>query len=403
MNPKDKLKPTRNPGVFRRPDGRLLAKVSVRTPDGRVVVRKQLLDPDATEADAVRLVLTLKEQIKNPPPPPSTLTRPPPTTSTTVAVYAEGWLALRRQKLKPSTAYTYAVALGNHILPRIGWMQCVAVTRASVEAWTIWAQQKADKAGNAYSNDTMQQWWRVLKAMLMDMAAELGLPDPTVRVSPPVRPQQAFKREQRTLDADDLARLLEAAKAVASDRYPEVALLCLTGMRAGELYGLKWDCVDLERGVIVVRRSISLGKVTETTKTKSQRTVPLHPLLIEILTAHRAAWTQLSEVRQRANLVFPSDAGTPRTANSLDRSFLNIAKEMKTDLNLGAQVLRRSMNSNLLRQAVDRLTIRSIMGHTTEQMTARYYGAGDSEKMAAVLKLSVGPKLAPVAAETPAE
>ena len=170
MNPKDKLKPTRNPGVFRRPDGRLLAKVSVRTPDGRVVVRKQLLEMDATEADAVRLVLALKDQVKNPPPP-STPTRPPPTTSTTVAVYAEDWLALRRQKLKPSTAYTYAVALGNHILPRIGWLQCVAVTRAVVEAWTIWAQQKVDKAGNAYSNDTMGQWWRVLNAMLKDMAA----------------------------------------------------------------------------------------------------------------------------------------------------------------------------------------------------------------------------------------
>ena len=402
MNPKDKLKPTRNPGVFRRPDGRLLAKVSVRTPDGRVVVRKQLLEMDATEADAVRLVLALKDQVKNPPPP-STPTRPPPTTSTTVAVYAEDWLALRRQKLKPSTAYTYAVALGNHILPRIGWLQCVAVTRAVVEAWTIWAQQKVDKAGNAYSNDTMGQWWRVLNAMLKDMAAELGLPDPTVRVSPPTRPQQAFKREQRTLDAAGLAQLIEAAQAVGGDRYPEVALLCLTGMRAGELYALKWDCVDLDRGLVVVRRSVSLGKITETTKTKSQRTVPLHPLLIEVLTAHRAAWTQLPQIQQRENLVFPSDMGTARTANTLDRTFQRIAKEMKTDLNLGAQVLRRSMNSNLLRQAVDRLTIRSIMGHTTEQMTARYYGAGDGEKMAAVLKLTVGPKPAPAEEEPTSE
>lgn len=60
-----------------------------------------------------------------------------------------------------------------------------------------------------------------------------------------------------------------------------------------------------------------------------------------------------------------------------------------TEVRIGAQVLRRSMNSNLLRQTVDRLTIRSVMGHTSEQMTQRYYGAGDAEKRAAVLSLPV--------------
>lgn len=66
-----------------------------------------------------------------------------------------------------------------------------------------------------------------------------------------------------------------------------------------------------------------------------------------------------------------------------------LARELKTDVRIGAQVLRRSVNSNLLREALDRLTLRSIMGHTTEQMTARYYGATPGDKMAAVMKLPV--------------
>ena len=279
--------------------------------------------------------------------------------------------------------------MGNHILPRLAHLTCEAVGRAALEGWTIWAEAQVDRKGRPYSNDTLKQWWRVLCNVLKDMAAELHLPDPTLRVKPPARPQEAPRREQRTLEADDLADVVEAAKFHTPKRFAEIAVLLLTGMRAGEVYALKWDSIDLDTGIITIRRSISRGKLTETTKTKAQRTVPLHPLLRDIVREHKFAMHKDKPPGFESGLVFPSSKGTPKTPHTLDRSFLRIAKEMGTDLNLGAQVLRRSLNSNLLRQSVDRLTIRAIMGHTSEQMTAQYYGAGESEKMTAVLHMPV--------------
>ena len=81
--------------------------------------------------------------------------------------------------------------------------------------------------------------------------------------------------------------------------------------------------------------------------------------------------------------------GTPRTPNTLQKAFQAIRKASGMDIKIGPQVLRRSMNSNLLRHAVDRLTVRAIMGHTTEEMTARYYGVSEGDKKAAVLSLPV--------------
>lgn len=387
----DKMQSTRFPGVFRLPDGRLLAKCSIRTPDGKVVVRKRVMPEGSKEVDAINAVADLKEEFRNPPPP-STPSPLPPDSSSTVQDYAKSWLATRQAKLKPSTATTYAICLGQHILPRLGHLRCCDVNRHAVESWTVWALSQSRQNGQPYTQDSMRQWWRVLKCFLKDMAADFDMRDPTDRVSPPARPELEPVREQRTLDLDLTANLLDAARQHVPDRYAEIAMLALTGMRPGELYGLKWDCVDLSRGEVVLRRSVSGGILTETTKTKSRRKVPLHPHLVEVLRDHRQLQLREQDTgKLETGLVFPSDVGTPRTANSLHKPFERVCAVLGLDVRVGNQVLRRSLNSNLVAQQVDRLVIRSIVGHTTEQMTARYFGASDKQKSDAVALLQVRP------------
>ncbi len=400
----------RHAGVYLLPDGRLVARAVVRLEDGKVKTLLRTLPAGSSEADAVQVVETLKSEARNPPQ--AIPTPHPQATSQTVEDYCERWLKIRKSRLKPSAAKTYEIALSKHILPRIGGLQVSEVNRQCVETWVVWAEEQekvwerrtkvigpdgrkktvVEKVVEPYSHDTLKQWWRVLSVVLKDMAADLGFADPTSRVRPPERPQAELKREQRTVDTDLLYDLLVAAKKRAPDRFAEIACLALTGMRAGELYGLKWDTINFDKCEIIVKRSVSRGVLTETTKTKAQRTVPLHPILLDLLKDHREQMIRDQHGGLASNLVFPTANGKLRSAHSLDRAFENIAEELGMDINLGAQVLRRSLNSNLLRQQVDRLTIRSIMGHTTEEMTARYYGAGPAEKMAAVLALPTKPK-----------
>ena len=126
----DSLKKTRNPGVFRLPDGRLLAKVSVRTPDCKVMVRKQILPVDASESAAVQMVLSLKEQVRNPPV--TTPTHHPQDTSQTLEDYCNQWLAVRSKRLTPKTKVTYVATTKSFILPRLGHMRCRDLRRGVI-------------------------------------------------------------------------------------------------------------------------------------------------------------------------------------------------------------------------------------------------------------------------------
>ena len=386
----NKMEPTKYPGVFRLESGRFAVQVGIKL-NGLQKKARKVMPAGTTIAAAVAEGERLKEELRNPPPP----ILSPLQTGGTLEEYAAAWLEQKGKLLKPSAIGSLKNAINGFVVPRMGWMQCVDVNRAAVQSWVAWAQDlRSPRDGRAYAHDTMKTWWRGLALMLRDMAADLGLQDPTVRVTPPCRNGQEPMREQRTLNQDEVGVLLGHARDLTPDRYAEIACLALTGMRAGELYALAWEHVDLTAGQVVVRRSVSLGKLTETTKTKARRTVPLHPLLVEVLRAHRGAqFTAQNRAALASGLVFPSPRGTPRTANSLDKAFEAIAAAMKSSLNLGAQVLRRSLNTNLVQAQVDRLTVRAILGHSSEQMTQRYYGVAQSDKADALAKVvRIGPE-----------
>ncbi len=393
-----KLRPTRNPGVFRMADGRLLAKVSVRVGD-KVIVRKQVMPLGASEAEAVQATLDLREQARKPPQD-ATPTPHPPTTTQTFEAYCANWLAIRAKSVTPSTKDTYEDALHNFIVPRLGHLACKDVTRQALESWLVWAQnlprksaRKPAKPGappkpaKPYAQETMRQWWRTLKTIIGDMTADLDLPDPTRRLKPPQRPDLQPVREQHTLDAKAVGDMLAACKDKYPTRLAEVATMALTGARAGEVYALKWDAVDFSKMQITIRRALSRGVLLERTKTKTQRVVPMHPDLADILLAHRNYQISNQVPGLALGMLFLSDDGQMRDPNSAKKLWPRLAKLANIDQKISPQVLRRTLNTMMLQAQVDRITLRAIMGHTSEAMTQRYAGIGDAAKTEAISRI----------------
>ena len=386
------LRPTRYPGVYKQSDGRLVARAAFRQPDGRIAQARRLLAPGTTEAEAVQVCVELKEQLRLPPAPAQTLTPLPAATDQTVEQYAQFWLRQKLQRLKPSTAEHYTMAVAERILPRIGHLPCSAVNRAVVEGWVTWAQGLTQANGKPYSQDTLRTWWRPMVTMLRDLAADHGLADPTTRVRPPEAPGVAPVREQGTLNADDLNVLLRAAEQFAPDRYAEVATLALTGMRPGELFALKWDSVDLERGQLTIRRAISNDVLVESTKTTKPRVVPIHAHLASALQAHRQRLIACNHRGLNSGMVFLNSQGGMRLPASLPALFKLIEEGAKLNQHVSPQVLRRSFNTILALAGVDRITLRAMLGHSSEQMTERYSGVPLAAKAEALhaIPISVG-------------
>lgn len=76
----------------------------------------------------------------------------------------------------------------------------------------------------------------------------------------------------------------EVLTHIPSEHRPIFEFLCLYGVRVGEACALMWDCIDLRREVIIIRRTVSADRIEERTKTGSQRLLPIGPRMRDILT-----------------------------------------------------------------------------------------------------------------------
>ncbi len=316
-----------------------------------------------------------------------------PRSTTTLADYSEQWIEAAAKRLKPSTLSLYTKTLAQKILPKLGEYRLGMITRQDVDAWARGVEEErfeSDGEFIRYSTDTLRTWWRVLLQILRDAHAEGHIKnDPTLRVPAP-ETKVRKRRESRTLSALELVALLEATPDA---RRAEVACLAWTGMRPGEMYALTWQDIDFERERLVVARAVWRGHIG-TTKTDASREVPLADELRVILQDHRESQRlAVGEDWAATNLVFPSEAGTTRTAASLQKALALARAVANIDQHVSPQVLRRTWNTLLDAAGVNHIVIRSMLGHSSEEMTQRYAGIRMERKheaIAKVLKLADG-------------
>ena len=369
------MQKTRWPGIYRLQDGRLFVRATVRV-DGRKINRKRTLDPGATVRDAQRALNELREEA----------VRNRSTEKPTVASYVLRWLRAKAERNSDSRNYALQCTLKNHIVPVLGHLRVDQVTRADVDGWVRYCERLRLKNGDPFAHATTLGWWTVLCQILKDAVADgLLQTDPTLRVRPPRR-QVEPKRERRTLTAEELARFLAAVRrhAPSPQRYVEGLVLASTGMRAGELYALHWE--DIRDGTITIRRSHWKGKVKRT-KTWDPRVVPIPDVVQEELRQHRRWMIQNQVPGVDSGIVFPGPDGGYRPTSSFWH-MLRKLPDIGVDIRVGPQVLRRTFNTLLIGASVDRIVLRSIMGHCSEQMTERYAGVGEEMKRAAIARIS---------------
>ena len=375
----NKLEKTRIPGVFRTENDRLWLRATVTCPrTGKTLEATKTLAGKASLRDAERELANLRTSLLS-------AHELPQAAQLTLRDYCVQWLELKAKRLRVRVAEHYAENLARHILPRLGPFKLEQLRRSDLEEWVAWAEKVAQPSGGEYAGQTVLTWWRLLSQICKDAAADHGLRDPTWRVRPPFKHTRP-RREMKTLGPEQFQAFLQAAQRLSPDRYAEIATLALTGMRAGEVYGLLWSDIDEATGVIRIQRSASHGHVTPT-KSWDPREVALPAMLQEILRLHRE---HLVEVRHRglaSGLVFPADTGGHRIPQSLHKVTKDLAKRCGIEVLVGPQVLRRTFNTLMVRAGVDGVTLRAMMGHTTEAMTQRYAGVPTDHKQEAVSKL----------------
>jgi integrase len=196
----------------------------------------------------------------------------------------------------------------------------------------------------------------------------------------PVKPPRPRGEEIRPLNPEQVRALFGAA-GEAGDRLRALYVLAVTaGLRRGELLGLRWEDVDLESGMLQVRRTLSEpkgGYVFEAPKSGKGRQVRLTRKALVALKEHRRR--QFTERMQTAafwrdhGLVFPSTVGTPLSGGNLTRAFKAALKRAGLPEGTRFHDLRHTCATLLLRQGVNPKYVQELLGHADISLTLNVY------------------------------
>lgn len=156
-----------------------------------------------------------------------------------------------------------------------------------------------------------------------------------------------------------------------------------TGLRQGEVFGLKWEDIDFEQGAIFVKRSLAhvvgKGAVFQDTKTKnSRRRVLLLPEDIADLKKYKE-WQEnyameLGDKFACHDLVFVSVFGNPISPTNFSRRYLHpLLKKCGLNENFTFHGLRHTHATLLLKQGVNPKIVQERMGHSSIKVTMDTY------------------------------
>jgi len=222
------------------------------------------------------------------------------------------WKPLVLPTFKRSTQHGYKTVLSLHLLPQWRDWRLRDIDRLAIQQWV------ADKFRQRCGWQTVRNSW-VLLSGILETAVEYGYL--TVNPARGVKfPQKTLREKPAMLAGDSLAKLL---KHLDEPYRTMVSLIAATGLRIGELLGLRWRALDLDIGTLAVRESVFEGQFQSPKTQKAVRTIPLGRHAIATLTAHR----QRVSRRASEDLVFGNRKGDPLRESKLLTNVLQPAAE----------------------------------------------------------------------------
>lgn len=348
-------------GIYRRKDGRWAGQYVVDTLEGPK--RRYVYGKTRKEA-AAKLREAMANRDKG-------LTFD--TANSTLADFLDRWLSDSvRDSVRPQTLESYAYLVRIHIRPALGRIKLKTLSPAHVQRFY---RAKLDQG---LSGRTVQYIHVVLHRGLKQAMRWGMVPR---NVCDAVDPPRPARKEIRPLTADQARALLTAA---CGDRLEALYVLAITtGLRQGELLGLRWEDVDLDRAILQVRQTLVSssqdGRLSfSAPKTaKGRRSVTLTAAAVKALRGHRARqkheWASTTRAWTDMGLVFPSCVGTPlNPKNVLRRSFRPLLKQAGLPT-IRFHDLRHTCATLLLARNVNPKIVQEMLGHANISITLDTY------------------------------
>lgn len=329
-----------------------------------------------------------------------------------VADYLDKWLADSvTGRVRPRTLRSYTEIVEQHLKPGIGHHQLGKLHQRHV-------LQLLNERSGSHSTRTVEYIRAVLRTALNEaMRWDYVSRNVAALVKPPAGIDAHDDDEVRFLTVEEEHRLLDR---LAGDPLEYLIFVAVrTGLRQGELLGLQWRDVDLDRGELRVRQVSTRLKVERDEEgnptgpswmfappktRRSRRTITIPLPVMHALEKQREAVYGEHGLRHVAgdrwedhDLVFPSQTGTPMEPSNLTRRFRRHCKAVDLE-GVKFHSLRHTYASRLATSNVPVRVAMEVLGHSQVATTMEIYSHVSTEEMRRALTPPEGEEPVPIRA-----
>ena len=290
-----------------------------------------------------------------------------------------------KPRIRPRTYEKYLSSIKNYILPKFGKFKLSELEASSLQKHfnSLLINGRAD--GKGLSPSTVRAARRYFAMCIDDAVREGLLLRNVIRLT---KSPKLTRKEIVVLTKEEVTNLIETAKNIENNfmkiMMPEILSFTVrTGLRQGEVFGLKWEDIDFQNSCLFVKRSLAhvvgKGAVFQEPKTKnSRRRVLLMPEDVESLKKYQQ-WQknyaeELGDKFSGHGLVFTSPFGEPISpTNFIRRYFKPLLKKCGISEDFTFHGLRHTHATLLLQQGVNPKIVQERLGHSSIKVTMDTY------------------------------
>ena len=287
----------------------------------------------------------------------------------TVDSWYQFWIKnIKEKTVRPNTVRNYRERYKNNIKKRIGRMLIHEVK-------PMHCQMVLNDMVENYAGSTIRQCLIALYNMFQ--CAEENNIIESNPVTKQVKVPKPIEKKTKVLTKEDQVKFFLAAKTSAN--YPQYLFILQTGVRTGEMVGLKWEDLDFENGMIHIRRSMEYRKEcggwkVGPTKTKSGiRDIPMtdvcRNLLMEIKAQNELGKYVKPEYEE---FVFINRNGEPTKNSTYDANILKITSSIGIE-NFSMHTLRHTFATRCIEAGMRPKTLQQLLGHSHINVTMNLY------------------------------
>jgi len=287
------------------------------------------------------------------------------------------WVKGRKSSLAYSTYRNYEMMIRNHLIPTLGRTKLKELNARQVQELLNYKLEHGKVNGEGgLSASSVKYIYTTLHAALEQAVKERLIPN-NICVAVEV-PKKQEETKLHTWNNKQVMQFLNHAKDF---RFYEVFFLALnTGMRKGELLGLKWQDINFSKNKIEVKRQLTRtdeGLIFKKVKTKSgNRTIPVTDEVAKFLKSHKIRQSEqrlaLGDGYNQNDLIACNGIGNALDGRNLNREFKKIIDKAGLP-EIRFHDLRHTFSTTYLQNGGNIKTLQQILGHSSITVTIDTY------------------------------